>query len=341
MFKLLPNNVCRPLPSCTFAFRCLRNKPKRKMPIPSYDKRLDIAIIGQPNVGKSVLLNCLVKQKIAAATRKKHTTRSNIVGVFNHRNIQLVFYDTPGFVRQIDAQKADIKALRTMSTTMASKADVVLIVVDASKRLRPQDQDTFVEMVKIARAGSKEEVILILNKVDLVEPKGLLLDLVDSYVSLINGVKLTEAEANQAQLDTTTFMISGQDNDGVIDLKNYLISLSKFKPWLIPRGSVVRTTLTHEERVEEIMLEKLLENVHEEIPYICDIQCRPIIQTDSNTLRIDVDIRVDTEGQKKIILGQQGRSVVKIRQDAVEDLEKIFVGKQILLFIWVELRGKR
>ena len=118
--------------------RLLRTKPSRKMPIPKFDKRLDVAIIGQPNVGKSVLLNCLVKHKISAATRKRHTTRSNIVGVFNHRNVQLVFYDTPGFVRQIDAQKADIKALRTMSTTMASKADVVLLVVDASKTTRPR-----------------------------------------------------------------------------------------------------------------------------------------------------------------------------------------------------------
>lgn len=322
-----------------FSARYLRTKTVRKMPLPKFEKRLDIAIIGQPNVGKSVLLNCLIKQKVAAATRKRHTTRSNIVGVFNHRNVQLVFYDTPGFVRHVDAQKADIKALRGISATMASKADVVLLVVDASKRVRPQDQDTFAEMVKISRAGSKEEVILVMNKVDAVEPKGLLLDLVDTYVSLINGVKLAITEANKACLDTTTFMISGQYNDGVMDMKNYLISLAKPKPWLIPRGSAVATTLTHEERVEEVMLEKLLENVHEEVPYICDIHCRPLVQTDADSLRIDVDIKVDNEGQKKIIVGQQGRSVVKIRQDAVEDLEKIFAGKQVLLFIWVEVRS--
>ena len=212
-------------------------------------------------------------------------------------------------------------------------------MVDASKRVRPQDQDTFAEMVKISRAGAKSEVILVLNKVDAVEPKGVLLDLVDTYVGLINGVKLLPEEADTACLDTTTFMISGLQNDGVIDLKNYLISLAKPKPWLIPRGSNASTTLTEEERVEEVLLEKLLENIHEEIPYICDIHCRPIVQTDANsTLRIDVDIKVDNERQKRIILGQQGRSVVKIRQDAVEDLEKMFVGKQILLFIWVDVR---
>ena len=97
--------------------RYLRNMPKKTLPIPKFEKRLDIAIIGQPNAGKSVLLNSLIKQKVAATTRKRHTTRSNIVGVYNHRNVQLVFYDTPGFVRQMDAQKADIKALRSLSAT--------------------------------------------------------------------------------------------------------------------------------------------------------------------------------------------------------------------------------
>ena len=219
----------------------------------------------------------------------------------------------------------------------------MLLVVDASKRIRPQDQDTFAEMVKISRAGSKDEVILVLNKVDAVEPKGVLLDLVDAYVGLINGVKLAPEEADKACLDTTTFMISGLQNDGVLDLKNYLISLAKPKPWLLPRGSTSPTTLTSEERVEEIMLEKLLENIHEEIPYICEIHCRPIVQTqdEQQSLRIDVDVKVDNDGQRKIVIGQQGRNVVKMRQDAIEDLEKIFVGKHILLFIWVELKSKK
>lgn len=220
----------------------------------------------------------------------------------------------------------------------ASKADVVLLVVDASKRVRPQDQDTFAEMVKIARAGAKSEVILVLNKVDAVEPKGALLELVDTYVGLINGVKLLPEQANLACLDTTTFMISGLQNDGVVDMKNYLISLAKPKPWLIPRGSSSPTTLTNEERVEEIILEKLLENIHEEIPYICDIHCRQVLESESNTLRIDVDIIVDNERQKKIIVGQQGRNIVKMRQDAVEDLEKIFNNKQILLFLWINIK---
>ena len=104
------------------------------------------------------------------------------------------------------------------------------------------------------------------------EPKGLLLNLVDDYVSLINGVVLLPEEAYKAQLDTTTFMISGLNNDGVLDMKNYLISLSKMKSWLIPRGQNVPTTLTNEERVEEIILEKLLENIHEEVPYLCDVR---------------------------------------------------------------------
>ena len=74
--------------------RYIRKKPLQRLPVPRQTKRLDCVIIGEPNAGKSVLLNSILKERLAAATRKKHTTRLEILGVFNHRNVQLAFYDT-------------------------------------------------------------------------------------------------------------------------------------------------------------------------------------------------------------------------------------------------------
>jgi GTP-binding protein Era len=183
----------------------------------------------------------------------------------------------------------------------------------------------------------------------LVIPKTKLLEATYSLVSLINGVKLGPEGAGDAQLDTTTFMISALKDDGVTDLKNYLISISQSKPWMIPRdqkslgpkgieiGKGAVTNMSLEERVEEIILEAMMENTHEEIPYIADIVCKSISHLTSTRLRIDIDIKVDSSSQQRIIVGHQGRTLVKIRSAASEVLEQI-IGKQIILYLWVVLR---
>jgi GTP-binding protein Era len=327
--------------------RHARYTPSRKLPVPKTEKRLDIVILGSPNAGKSVLLNTLVQEKLAATTRKRHTTRSEILGVFNHRNVQLAFYDTPGFIRSSDATKQDVKALRDLALSATHKADVVLLVVDAALDCgRLRYQDTFAEMVQIALDNAKTELILVLNKVDLVFPKSDLLDTTFKLGSLINGVKLGPDGAQDAQLDTTTFMVSAQLDDGVIDLKNYLISISKNKPWIIgsPETAIdkktnVVTDMTTEQRIEEIILEHLMENTHEEIPYIADIQCKSIASLSKSKIKIEVDIRVDSGSQQRIIVGQQGRTLVKIRSGASVALEKI-LGKLVILYLYIVVRER-
>lgn len=303
------------------------------MPIPKSTKRLDVVIMGEPNVGKSVLLNCLIKNKLAASTKKRHTTRGEILGVFNHRNIQLAFYDTPGFVSVAEALRDDAKTLRERATDAAGKADVIMIVIDAARVRNEKSIYAFSELTRIALDNAKIEIILILNKVDLVEPKEELLDITREYVSLINGIKLGPEKAHLAELDTTVFMISATKNDGVIDIKNYLLSIAPMKPWIIDKDGGI-TDLTNEERVEEMVLEALMDHTHEEIPYIADIVCKSIESMNEDKLRIDVDIGVSSRRQQKIVVGQQGRTMVKIRQAAVAQLEKIFK-KEVILFIWV------
>jgi len=321
----------------------LRTRAAPRLPSPRMEKRLDVAILGPPNAGKSVLLNTLVRTKLAATSRKRHTTRREILGVFNHRNVQLAFYDTPGYVRRAEASTSDDKVLRSFSLTTVRKADVVLLVMDAARDLTtPAMQDTFAELVRLAMEHAAIEVILVLNKVDLVVPKPRLLDTTRRLVSLINGVKLGPQGAEQAELDTTTFMISAIQNDGVVDLKNYLVSLARPNSWVVPKeqGS---TPLSVEERVEQIVLEMLLDHTHEEIPYIADIECFSVkypssrSSSEGSQVRVDVNIFVDTGAQERIIVGHQGRTLLKIRAAAVDAIEPI-LGKKVLLFLWVKSR---
>jgi GTP-binding protein Era len=163
---------------------------------------------------------------------------------------------------------------------------------------------------------------------------------------LINGVKLGPDGAQDAQLDTTTFMVSAQLDDGVTDLKNYLIAIAKNKPWIIgsPETAVnkktnIITDMTTEQRIEEIILEFLMENTHEEIPYIADIRCKTIANLSKTKIKIEVDIRVDSGSQQRIIVGQQGRTLVKIRSGASDALEKI-LGKVVILYLFIIVRDR-
>ena len=316
-------------------------RQQRKLPVPLTEKRLDIVIMGAPNAGKSVLLNTFLKKKLAATSRKKHTTRSEILGVFNHRNTQLVFYDTPGYATPEKTQalkKQVVDQQEVINNIVTTKADVVLLVIDGAKKLDDRTKYEFAEMVKIALKSVKQELVLVINKVDLVYPKTKLLDTTRTLVSLINGIKLTPEQQNEAMLDTTTFMISGMKNDGVLDLKNCLLSMCEYKPWLIKDKNNF-TSLTDYERIEQIGLEAMLNNTHDEIPYIADIKCLQITPHAENKLKVYLVIKVDTPKQQRICVGHQGRTMLKMRQYMTSELEKIFP-KQILVFIQIEIRGK-
>lgn len=318
----------------SFQFRGLRRSPikVKDLPVPKKEKRLDVVIMGVPNVGKSVLLNTLLKTKLAATSRKRHTTRREVLGVFNHRNTQLAFYDTPGYTKQSEANKEDVKELRNITVDSSEKADVVLLVCDGTK-VSSKYHDTFAEMARLALENAKLEVILVINKVDLVEPKNALLNITRTFVGLINYAKLGIEGRDKAALDTTTFMISALQNDGVLDLKNYLLSIAQQKPWIMEKAAGP-SDMGNEERIEEVMLEMMMEHVHEEIPYVCKIHTRSIEAVSDMKMNIEVDLYLESPSQARVVIGQFGRTINKVRVSAVSELELIF-GRKVNLQIYV------
>ena len=311
--------------------RFLRKKPDLKLLNRGSEKSLDVVILGAPNVGKSVLLNSLVGTHVTAASRKRHTTRREILGVFNHRNVQLAFYDTPGFISSTSAATKQQSQLSEATVESAGDADVALIVVDAARRLHSKYDFEFAEMCKLAYAGARVEVILVLNKVDIVSPKEILLEVVEKYVSLMNGVRHGPEGAHLAKLDVTTFMISALKDDGVVDLKNYLLTLSKYRPWTLKKEKGA-TDQSDFELVKEIVYERFLENLHDEIPFVADIECTSIENLTTNRLKIQVEIRVESSKQQRIVIGKQGRTMVKLRQSSCKILEAILQKEIILMF---------
>ena len=134
-------------------------------------------------------------------------------------------------------------------------------------------------------------------------------------------------------------MISSTEDDGVIDLKNYLLSLAPIRNWAVPK-EFGYTNMTDEEKVEEMILEMLMLHTHDEIPYIASIECKSISNLNSDRVRIDVNILVNGNAQQRIVIGAQGRTLVKIRQDAVVALEEL-LEKQVILFLWVKVRNEK
>lgn len=321
------------------ATRCLRTRPEARQLTLGSQKRLDVVLMGSPNVGKSAVLNSLVGAHVAAITRKRHTTRRKLLGVFNHKRTQLAFYDTPGYISESEARSKQEISLRRESTQAAKDADVVLLVVDAARRLQEKYDFEFAELAKLAYAGARKEVVLVLNKVDIVEPKDRLLDVTEKYVSLMNGARLGDEGQHLAQLDVTTFMISALQDDGVIGLKNYLLSNAEYKPWVLDKEQGA-TNQTDEELVEQIVYEKFLENVHDEIPFIAEIKCTSISNLTESRILVKVTIKVDTPNQQRMVIGHQGRSMLKLRQASSKLLEAI-MHKDIILEFSIIVKGSK
>ena len=273
-----------------------------------------VALIGEPNAGKSTLLNRMVGAKVSIVTHKVQTTRARIRGVCMAGTAQLVFVDTPGIFRP--RRRLD-RAMVSAAWGGAADADIVVLLIEAHRGLT-EGAKAIIEALK-AREGT-QPVALAINKIDRVKAERLL--------------ALAE-EMNAAFPFARTFMISAEKGYGVDDLRDWLASQMPAGPWFYPEDQIA--DLPMRMIAAEITREKLTLRLHEELPYQLTVETERWEEKPDGSARIDQIIYVSRDGHKGIVLGKGGETIKAISTAARAEMAD-FMGRPIHLFLQVKLR---
>lgn len=274
------------------------------------------ALIGEPNAGKSTLLNRMVGAKVSIVTHKVQTTRARIRGVAMEGDSQIVFVDTPGLFRP--RRRLD-RAMVAAAWGGAADADVVVLLIEAH-RGKTEGVDAILEA--LAEKAQGRRVALAINKIDRVEAKTLL--------------ALTE-KMNAAYPFEKTFMISAEKGYGVDDLRKWLAEAMPEGPWLYPEDQIADLPL----RViaAETTREKLTLRLHQELPYQLTVETENWEDRDDGSTRIDQVIYVIRDGHKGIVLGKGGETIKAVSQAARAEIGE-FLGREVHLFLTVKVRPR-
>jgi GTP-binding protein Era len=269
-----------------------------------------VTLVGRPNVGKSTLLNQLLKFKLSIVTRKPQTTRKRILGILSEKNYQIIFTDTPGLIEP-HYNLQDI--MMTYLKSAVKDADVLVYMADAAK---PQRDFTEVDQQVLT---IEKPVILALNKVDLL-PRDQLLPLIAHY---------------QKQFKFTEIVpVSALKNDGVEILLKEIVARLPLSPPYFPLDQVT----DQQERffVAEIIREKIFNFYGEEIPYSCHVQIEAFKQRKGKKDYISAIIYVDQASQKGILIGKKGLALKRVGEAARIDIEE-FLERPVFLELYVKV----
>ena len=273
-----------------------------------------VALIGEPNAGKSTLLNRMVGAKVSIVTHKVQTTRARIRGVCMAGQSQIVFVDTPGIFRP--RRRLD-RAMVQAAWGGAADADLVVLLIEAHRGLT-EGALAIIEALK-ARDG-QQPVALAINKIDRISAEKLL------------GL----AEAANAEFPfVRTFMISAEKGYGVDDLRDWLAEEIPVGPWYYPEDQIADLPLRM--IAAEVTREKLTLRLHEELPYQLTVETEKWEERKDGSARIDQIIYVARDGHKGIILGKGGETIKTISTQARQDLTE-FLGRPVHLFLQVKVR---
>jgi len=271
-----------------------------------------VALIGEPNAGKSTLLNRMVGAKVSIVTHKVQTTRARIRGIAMEGSAQIVFVDTPGLFRP--RRRLD-RAMVAAAWGGAADADLVVLLIEAHRGLTSGTQ-AIIDALK-DRAG---RVALAINKIDRVKAEDLL---------------ALSQKLNDAYPFERTFMISAERGHGCADLKAWLGSQLPEGPWLYPEDQIADLPLRM--IASETTREKLTLRLHEELPYQLTVETERWEEKPDGSVRIDQVIYVARDGHKGILLGHQGETIKQVGQQARADLTA-FLDRTVHLFLQVKVR---
>ncbi|MCI2395836.1 GTPase Era [Aliiroseovarius sediminis] len=273
-----------------------------------------VALIGEPNAGKSTLTNQMVGAKVSIVTHKVQTTRARIRGVAIEGNAQIVFVDTPGLFqprRRLD------RAMVAAAWGGAADADITVLLVEAHRGVTEGVKRILEGLDEI---GKGRTVALAINKIDRVKAEtllGLAKDLNDRF---------DFAE---------TFMISAEKGHGVQALREWLADQLPEGPWLYPEDQIA--DLPMRMIAAEMTREKLTLRLHQELPYQLTVETENWEERKDGSARVDQVIYVARDGHKGIILGKKGETIKAVSQSARAELEE-FMGRKIHLFLQVKVR---
>lgn len=274
-----------------------------------------VALIGEPNAGKSTLLNRMVGAKVSIVTHKVQTTRARIRGVAMEGETQLVFVDTPGLFqprRRLD------RAMVAAAWGGAADADVIVLLIEAHRGMSEGVERILEELGNIAKG---RRVALAINKIDRVEAP----------------VLLGLAEKMNAAFDfTETFMISAERGHGIDTLRQWLAGEVPEGPWLYPEDQIADLPMRN--IAAEITREKLTLRLHQELPYQLTVETENWEERKDGSARIDQLVYVIRDGHKGIVLGNKGETIKAVGKAAREELEE-FLGRKVHLFLQVKVRA--
>lgn len=268
-----------------------------------------VNIIGNPNVGKSTLMNSMVGEKLSIITSKSQTTRHRIMGIVNTDEYQIVYSDTPGILKP--SYKLQEKMMGFVGTALED-ADIILYVTDVVETLDKNQQ--YIDRLYKAEVP----ILLLINKIDLSNQEELE-KLVDTWKKILPKAEIMP--------------ISATKNFNLDQVFKRIVSLLPESPPYFPKDSL--TDKTERFFVSEIIREKVLTNYQKEIPYSTEVEIEEFKDTEK-ILRIMATIHVVRNSQKGIIIGHKGQALKKLGSEARKDIEDFF-GKQVYLQLFVKV----
>ncbi len=271
-----------------------------------------VTIVGRPNVGKSSLLNSLVGQKVSIVSHKPQTTRHRIQGVLHHPDGQIVFVDTPGLHRE--NKRALNRMMNDAAASSVHDVDLILFVIEVAHWT---DED---EAVLKRLQNTTAPVALVINKIDRIKDRAKL---------------LPELQRLSALRDFAFVMpLSALKLDNVEALSREILQRLPEGPPLYPEDMTVGYDDSF--AVSEIVREKLIRSLHEELPYALTVEIEQY-EREGNLDTISAIIWVEREGQKRIVIGENGEQLKHVGSTARRELEKLF-GRKVFLRLWCKVR---
>lgn len=268
-----------------------------------------VNIIGNPNVGKSTLMNAFVGEKLSIITSKAQTTRHRILGIVNGEDFQVILSDTPGIIKPAYELQ---NSMMDFVKSALEDADILVYMVEIGEK-ELKDEDFFRKIIH-----SKIPVLLLLNKIDL-----------SNQQQLEEQVQLWKEKVPNAEI----YPVSALQGFNVKEVFKRIIELLPESPAFYPKDTL--TDKPERFFVNEIIREKILMHYKKEIPYSVEIETEEFIE-EEDLIRISCVIITERETQKGILIGHKGSALKRVGVEARKDMEKFF-GKQVHLQLFVKI----